>query len=410
MLILRTAGRIAVGFLLLIGPLGCAGGSKPSEPVDETPTILVSGVQDGMTSDGPVTISVSVDVGTYSATLNGTAFISPLTVSKPGTYVLAVSARNGTATAALEIEFEIRLAGETFLIVRLIDLGQNDAGGGGDAILLTDSSGAGSRHVLVDAGPAGLGGSDPGFVGRRLTALGVDTLEAMILSHAHSDHFDGIPGAFQDRTVRRFIHNDQQRNFTRYNDIVAQATQQAGEVIIPTALTNLDIGIGTTPTRLAVVPPLSTFLTNASAGSSELNDGSIGIEVQKGTFRMFLTGDGEIRANQRWRTQFAAPTGGVTILKLGHHGANDATFDNGFNGSSGWLTHTAPEVVVMSANGSSHPRINAISYVTALPNTRTYCTNVHGDIEIRVADTGVYGVTVERNESANCEPGSDAST
>ncbi len=125
---------------------------------------------------------------------------------------------------------------------------------------------------------------------------------------------------------------------------------------------------------------------------------------------MFLAGDGEIRANERWRSQFQAQTGGVSILKHGHHGANDATFDNGFNGPSAWLAHTAPEVVVISANGSSHPRINALTHLSSIPALKTYCTNVHGDIEIRVAETGVFAVTVERNESSDCAPGSDAST
>ncbi len=407
-----VSGRAAAlaGGLLLAGLFACSDAKNPSEPTDRTPTIVISGIQNGGSSQVPVTLSISVDIGTYSATLNGAPMLSGRTVSAPGAYVLVVTARNGSATASLQIQFEITLAGETFLIVRMIDLGRNDAGGGGDAILLTDSSAAGSRHALIDAGPAGVGASDPGFVGRRLTALGIDTLEVMILSHAHSDHFDGIPGVLQNRVLRRFVHNDQRRNFTRYNDIIAQASQQAGEVIVPTAITALDVGLGSVPSRVVIIPPLSTFLTNSSAGSSELNDGSIGAEVRKGPFRMFLTGDGEIRANERWRSQFSNETGNVDILKLGHHGANDATFDNGFNGPSTWVTHTAPDVIVISANGSTHPRINATNYVLSLPATQTYCTSVHGDIEIRVGETGVYSVTVEQNAAADCAPGSDAST
>ncbi len=126
--------------------------------------------------------------------------------------------------------------------------------------------------------------------------------------------------------------------------------------------------------------------------------------------RLFFTGDGEVAANQRWRTQFAGRTGSVTVLKVGHHGANDAVFDNGFNGTSSWLTHSAPEVAVISANGVTHPRVNAIDRLLGLPQTRTYCTNVHGDIEIRIGERGGLLVTVERNASSDCVPGSDATS
>jgi beta-lactamase superfamily II metal-dependent hydrolase len=125
---------------------------------------------------------------------------------------------------------------------------------------------------------------------------------------------------------------------------------------------------------------------------------------------MFFTGDGEVEANTRWRTGFAALTGTLTALKVGHHGANNAVFDDGFNGRSAWLAHTAPRLAVVSANGRSHPRGNALSALLGLPQTATYCTSVHGDIAIRVAESGQYAVTVQRNANLGCRPGTEAGT
>ncbi len=406
---LRTPDVLRVfGTLVLLLLAACSEDGAPAGPEDQAPAITVSGITDGETREASVTITISIDVGTYQAELNGVLFISGRTVSAPGDYVLRVTARSGGAVSTLEVRFTIALSGETRLIVRFFNLGDNDVGGGGDAILLTDSSGVGSRHVLIDAGPSGADGTDRGYVLRRLQELGVDTLEALILSHAHADHFDGMTTILQSLFVRQFVYNGQVRSFSPYNEVITQAGLLAGEVTSPSSVIELEIGFGGVRTRLATFPPLTTFLTNPDADGTELNEGSLGTEVEKGALRMFLAGDGEVLANQRWRTQFPVRTGDVNILKLGHHGANDATFDNGFNGNSTWLAHTNPEVAVISANGTTHPRRNAIAQLLTLSETRTYCTNVHGDIEIRIGEDGRFLVTVQRNRDAECVAGSDA--
>ena len=48
----------------------------------------------------------------------------------------------------------------------------------------------------------------------------------------------------------------------------------------------------------------------------------------------------------------------------------------------------APEAVVISANGTSHPRSNALNAILSQTSQRTYCTNVHGEITIRIARAG----------------------
>ena len=64
--------------------------------------------------------------------------------------------------------------------------------GQGDALVI--STGAG-RAVLVDAGP------DGAAVDRCLTELRVRTLDAVVLTHFHADHVDGLAGAIRGRRV-----------------------------------------------------------------------------------------------------------------------------------------------------------------------------------------------------------------
>ncbi len=68
--------------------------------------------------------------------------------------------------------------------------------GQGDAVVVRSGPG---RAVLVDAGP------DPPLVDGCLDRLGVHTLDAVVLTHFHADHVDGLAGAFRGREVRRLL-------------------------------------------------------------------------------------------------------------------------------------------------------------------------------------------------------------
>lgn len=395
--------------LLAAVALTACSGSPAGPPDPVAPVITVSGVAAGGTFDAPVTVGISVDRGSYTATLNGAAFSGGGTITQPGQYELVVSARNGTATAESRMAFTVRFTGARVLIVRLLDLGDNESGGGGDAILLTDSTAIGMRHALIDAGPQGPDASNPGYVAQRLAGLGVTRLDFVQLTHAHSDHYAGLSQVLNGIPVSWFVYNGQQRaNIGGYQTVLTAANNRADTVVVPTVVTDLPFGYEAGMAK--VVPPLTSYLGNSAATGDQLNEGSLGTSLRRGTFSMFFTGDGEMEANTRWRTTSAALTGGVTALKVGHHGANNAVFDNGFSGASTWLSHTAPQIAVISANGRSHPRVNALNAILGRPTTETYCTSVHGDIAIRVLDSGQYTVAVQRNATMDCRPGTEATT
>ena len=403
-----SQGHVAALMIAAALAAGC-GGSDGTAPEPQAPVITVQGVSDGAVVEGPVSITISVSVGTYAATLNGISFFSGSTVSDPGSYVLRVEAQNGVSTSQSVVSFEIRLAGGSVLVIRVFDLGDNSSGGGGDAILLSDSTAAGQRHMMIDAGPAGVDGTDLDFVQGRLAALGVDTLEALLLTHAHTDHFDGMTDILREVHVRTFYNNGQVRSFSRYNELLSLAASRADQVTVASEMVDIALGFSGA-SNLRIIPPRTADLADPDAGSSELNDGSLGTALTRGGFTMFFAGDGEVEANLRWRNQFADLTQGVVALKVGHHGANDAVFDSGSSGTSSWLSHSSPRLQIISANGKSHPRIRALDVLLARADSETYCTNVHGDIEIRVDEKGAYTVVVERNAAMDCVPGDDATS
>lgn len=404
------AARAMPSILLAALLLACAdnGGTEPDDPM---PVITVTGVEDGGSYTPPVTIQIGVAPGAYSATLNGAPFVSGGTVTLPGAYTLVVSARNGLSTAQQQVDFTV-LAGGTddVLVVRVLDLALGSNGAPGDALVLTDSSGSGIAHALIDAGARS---DNQTFVRSRLLSLGVDTLRFMQLTHAHFDHYAGMDEILTGGPhVRSFVYNGQVRSAITYQNVLSAAAAEADTVTVLSALRTLELGGGPVATVVTMIPGLPTYLGADQDDGGLYNEGSLGTLVEHAGFRMFFTGDGEVEANLRWRTSFSSLTANVDVLKAGHHGANNAVFDDGFgssNTNSAWLDHTAPDIAVISANGTSHPRVRALSKLMGA-TTRVYCTNVHGEIRITVDDAGFYTVQVERNAGSDCVAGSDATT
>jgi hypothetical protein len=85
---------------------GC-GGDSSTEPGSVKPVITVEGVQADAVYTAPVTITISVDRGSYQATLDGQDFVSGHSVGTPGNHVLVINARSGSATSTREVRFTI---------------------------------------------------------------------------------------------------------------------------------------------------------------------------------------------------------------------------------------------------------------------------------------------------------------
>ena len=406
----RTMRR-ALLFIPFAFLAACSSENGTTDPV-VAPQITVTGVADSATYSGAVTIGISIDKGSYTATLDGAPFNAGASVQAPGQHVLVVTARQGAATSTKTIHFTIQGASVQggALIIRMIDLGAND-GAPGDAILLTDSTSAGNVHVLIDAGPSGFNRTDFAFVSRRLSALGVDTLFAMMLTHAHEDHFRGMSSVLTTQTVERFLYSGQVRSLASYTNMLAQAVEAADSVIqVRDSIRPYVFGHSTQPTSLKFLRPLQTYIDKDTDDGDELNEGSVGARLDLGTFSMFFTGDSEVLAHARWRNNYVAFTRNLTVLKVGHHGANNAIFDNGLSGPSTWLDVTAPKVSIISGNGVTHPRQFALARLLAQPGNQVFCTNTHGTITIVVTRDGSYTVTPEKNGTQTCQKGSQATT
>ena len=176
--------------------------------------------------------------------------------------------------------------------------------GQGDAALITTPEG---RHILIDAGPR------DARVAEWLNALGVDTLELVVASHAHADHIGGMPDVLASTVVRQYMDNGLPHTTATYRRTMMAVEREPGLAYRDATARTFTVGTVT----LRVLPP-------ARVDASQ-NNNSVGVLVSHGSFRALFTGDSERRQLAHWLATDSIAR--VHVLKAAHHGARNGVTD-----------------------------------------------------------------------------------
>ena len=274
------------------------------------------------------------------------------------------------------------------LVVRILDVGQ------GDAILIQN----GGSTVIVDGGP------DRRALGRWLDQLGVrDTIDAVILTHTHSDHFEGLRELFASRrrlAIRYFWANGDSSStmsYSRLPDSIAARARSGGMIFRDTddpcangsAVCTLDLRGGA---RLHILRPMPN-----AAGQNNRSAALKLVGPDSASFTMWMAGDAE-RDELAWFSSAAgyarSPGMRADVLKAGHHGSCDGVTDR-------YLELVRPKLVVASLAavndyGHVHAQTKAAYLRHRVP---WYRTDQNGTITLRSPGTvgGGYSVSVAKD-------------
>jgi competence protein ComEC len=234
------------------------------------------------------------------------------------------------------------------LVVSFLDVGQ------GDATLLQKDGVA----ILVDTGPPG------GPILRRLAEAGVKRLDALVITHAQSDH-EGAALTLLRHVPTRLIVNGGAGWPSAVQDGLAEAARGARR--IPAHAGRL-LTLGGIRMRMLWPPPPGPDFRP----EGDPNARALVAHVQAGDFDLLLPADAESDVTA------ALPLPEVEALKVAHHGSADESLP-------AMLERTEPEfaaIEVGRGNTYGHPAPSTLSALGTVPHV--YRTDRDGTIRLRV--------------------------
>jgi competence protein ComEC len=239
----------------------------------------------------------------------------------------------------------------TGLRVSVLDVGQ------GDAILLQP---AGAPAVLVDGGPPGDG------LEAKLRAAGVERLGVAVVTHEQSDHAGGIEELLGRFPVARLA-------YARLSRRLRDEAEGAGAN--PVRISEGGI-LRSGRLRIEVLWPPRELLGAPLAGADP-NTQALVLLARWRDFSILLTADAEAES-------VPIDPGPVDVLKVAHHGSDDAGLD-------GLLDRIAPRLAVISVgegNPYGHPTAATLATLAA-HHVPTLRTDREGTIVLDVSRAGV---------------------
>ena len=270
------------------------------------------------------------------------------------------------------------------LIVRVLDIGQ------GDATYIRN----GSSRVIIDGGP------DTAMFGRYLDSLNLNnsTIDVVILSHQHLDHYSGLRELFKTSRhihVRYFFENkdpapavtlatlrDSILSRMDHDSLIYRDTDDPcsdGRTMCTITMTG--------GAKLHILAPMRANGDNANNRSTAVKL----IGPDSASFTMWLAGDAEREEISWFESAGYSQNPGmrVNVLKAGHHGSCNGVAPR-------YLSLIRPQSVVASLGagndyGHMHTQAKNIYRQAGVP---WYRTDQNGTITIRSPGTIGGGFTI----------------
>ncbi|MEO8144576.1 MAG: DNA internalization-related competence protein ComEC/Rec2 [Betaproteobacteria bacterium] len=251
--------------------------------------------------------------------------------------------------------------------ITTLDVGQ------GLAVLVRTAN----RSLLYDAGPAFGAEADSGerIIAPYLRAIGIERLDAMIVTHKDIDHSGGAASVLENHEVSEFL-----------------SSLPAGDPLLSLAPGARRCAAGQSWTwdgvRFEILHP-----ANAAATARKTNDLSCVLKVSAGARAMLLTGDIEKPAEAELVQRGAAALG-ADVLLVPHHGSRSSS-------SAEFLAAAHPSAAVVPVgyrNRFGHPAAEVVQrYQDAgIPLRRT---DLEGAVTVHLTNERIE-ITSQRRERA----------
>ena len=254
--------------------------------------------------------------------------------------------------------------------IHFIDVGQGDC-----SLILCDG-----KAMLIDGGES----SESSKVYAYLKAHGIDHLDYIVATHAHSDHIGGLSGALNYASVGTAFCSVTEYDSKTFTSMVKYLNNQGLKITVPSAGDTFNLGSAT----VQILGPQRAY--------DDPNDMSIVLKVTYGETSFLFTGDAERTAEADILD--AGYDLSATVLKVGHHGSDTST-------SYPFLREVMPEYAVIQVgkdNSYGHPTEDTLSRLRDA-DVKVYRNDLQGTI-ICTSDGKSVTFSTEKNESVQTNP------
>lgn len=267
-------------------------------------------------------------------------------------YLLASALSVLTLTAAIWVNRQDYQYG--VLTALTLDVGQ------GESVILT----SGGETALVDCGSSNSYKDPGGLAADTLHSMGVRELSAVVVTHYHADHTNGLYEVLRRIPVQTVYLPDIEDEYGVRERLVSLAEEKGAQVTYVTKETADTLG----DTVLTIYPPVQS--------GGDLNELGLTALASAGDFDLLITGDMSGSTEKKLVETYALPD--IEVLVVSHHGSR-------YSSNIRFLKSVTPETAVISVgdNNYGHPSEETLQRLLAV-GADIWRTDQQGTIRITV--------------------------
>lgn len=267
-------------------------------------------------------------------------------------YLLASALSGLTLTAAIWVNRQDYQYG--VLTALTLDVGQ------GESVILT----SGGETALVDCGSSNSYKDPGGLAADTLHSMGVRELSAVVVTHYHADHTNGLYEVLRRIPVQTIYLPDIEDEYGVRERLVSLAEEKGAQVTYVTKETADTLG----DTVLTIYPPVQS--------GGDLNELGLTALASAGDFDLLITGDMSGSTEKKLVETYALPN--IEVLVVSHHGSR-------YSSNIRFLKAVTPEAAVISVgdNNYGHPSEETLQRLLAV-GADIWRTDQQGTIRITV--------------------------